>query len=117
MFTVSRIAVLGLVLILAACGGDAGPSDADVARAAKDHLVKALAAQQPMTRLALGEAGAKAQLDKMTAEVQSMDVAVGQKVKQQDGSYSVTVTFRKDQNSKVQTLKLLKGADGWVAAD
>jgi len=116
MLKFSRLAALGLVLFLIGCG-NSGPSDAEIAHAAKDHLVKSLNNQQSLARFALGNAGAKAQLDKMTAEVQAMDVSVGTKARQQDGSYSVVVTFRDGSNSKVQTLKLVKATDGWVVPD
>lgn len=95
------------VFALAACSK--APTDAEV----EDAVRSRIAADLERARMAMGMAGPKDPKKALDATI-----VVGEKTKQGDGSFSVIVTVKRPNlPSDTDTVRLLKGADGWVVAE
>ena len=92
-------AALGLCLALTACGD--GPSDGDVKAAIRTQM-----------KAVLGLFGNNAAASNA---LNQLEIVVGDKTKQPDGSYAVIATIKKAGGySDTETVIMLHGADGWV---
>lgn len=103
MFISRKLAVMAAALVLclplAACGND-GPSDSEVKQVVRQEL------QNADIILNMAEQENPATLNKM-------EIDVGTKTKQPDGSFDVVVTIE----GQTRIVKLVKGSNGWQAMD
>jgi hypothetical protein len=103
-----RIIAPVIALLLVACGG---PSDSEVEKAVRSLLTKEAESQKQLAAL-FGRPDS-AEIEKRLAAVK---IVVGDKNKQNDGSYVSVVTIKSDADSKTMQLHLIKGSDGWVVS-
>jgi len=102
-----------LVVSLAACGG---PSDSEVQSAISTQLAQAMNLQKQLVNLAGSLFGQDTRENsrKIDSTLAGARILVGDKNKLADGSYSVVVTVKMNDESHTSTVRMIKAADGWV---
>lgn len=105
---ISSALFLGTCLLLSGCG-DSGPPDSVVKKLVKQDVI-----QYEMTTnklLNFGNSGPQSNglTPDQKAKLDSLDIKVGAKTKQADGSYDVVVTA----SGATQIIDFVKGANGW----
>jgi len=93
--------IVATCLALAACG-EGGPSDQDVKNAVKQQASQLASLFDPTS--------SNGQMSPdMQQKLNSIQINIGTKTKQSDGTYAVVVTV----NGQTSILKFVKGSDGW----
>lgn len=105
-------ACLCLPVLLTACGG--GPSDSEIEKAVKAKMAESQRAMASAMSILPGSGGATQEMERRVAAAK---VEAGKKTEEQDGSYNVVVTVTIDGQPNTNSIRMIKGSNGWVVAD